>query len=129
VEGFSERSKIEVELDIPEELGRLPDELELVLFRVVQESLTNIHRHSGSSCAKIRLVRLPAAVTVEISDRGQGIPPDRLRDLRAAKAGVGVRGMQERVRQFGGTLEITSTEVGATVAVSLPHKQAVRTAS
>jgi PAS domain S-box-containing protein len=129
VEGFSERSKIEVELDLPEELGRLPDELELVLFRVVQESLTNIHRHSGSSRATIRLARLPAAVTVEISDRGQGIPPDRLRDLRAAKAGVGVRGMQERVRQFGGTLEITSTKVGATVAVSLPHEQAARTAS
>ncbi len=73
VDGFSERSKIKVELEIPEELGRLPRELELVIFRVVQESLTNIHRHSGSSTARIRLSQNEDAVEFEISDRGKGI--------------------------------------------------------
>ncbi len=120
VEGFTERSKIQVELELPEEMERLPREIELALFRVVQESLTNVHRHSASPTAKISLARLEDRVRVEISDRGKGISEEKQRNLTAAKAGVGVRGMQERVRQFGGTMEIVSSGEGTTVVVWLP---------
>jgi PAS domain S-box-containing protein len=120
VEGFSERSKIQVDLELPPDLGRLPGELELVIFRVVQESLTNVHRHSGSSSAKIRLTRSERAVEFEISDQGKGIPLGRLGEMTAAKIGVGVRGMEERVRQFRGTLQITSSPDGTHVAAKIP---------
>ena len=120
VDGFSERSKIKVELDLPAEPGSLSKELELVIFRVVQESLTNIHRHSGSSSARIYLVHSPRAVEFEISDSGKGISPEKQREMTTAKAGVGVRGMEERIRQFGGTLQITSSHEGTKVAVKLP---------
>jgi PAS domain S-box-containing protein len=120
VDGFSERSKIQVELEFPPDFGRLPAELELVIFRVVQESLTNVHRHSGSSSARIRLTQSERAVEFEISDRGKGIPPGRLGEMTAAKFGVGVRGMEERVRQFRGTLQITSSPEGTLVAAKIP---------
>jgi PAS domain S-box-containing protein len=120
VDGFSQRSKISVEIDLAHELGRLPKELELVIFRVVQEGLTNVHRHSGSSSAKIQLRRSNDAVHFEISDAGKGIHPDRERELTMAKAGVGIRGMEERVRQFGGTFEIHSDPQGTKVRVMLP---------
>lgn len=120
VEGFTKRSKIRVELELPKHMGRLPREIELALFRVVQESLTNVHRHSASPTAKISLMRLEDRVTVEISDRGKGIPEAKQRDLTAAKSGVGMRGMQERVGEFGGTLGIVSGKDGTTVVVSLP---------
>jgi len=118
--GFSERSEIDVELDLPPAFGRIPKELELVVFRVVQESLTNIHRHSGSSSARIHLARSQDSVQVEVTDHGKGIAPEKLQQLTAAKAGVGVRGMEERVRQLGGTFEITSSPQGTKVAVALP---------
>ncbi len=120
VEGFSERSKIEVALELQKTGERLPRELELVLFRVVQEALTNVHRHSGSLTAAVRLAQAGNRVSVEIADRGKGIPIEKQHDLTSAKAGVGVRGMEERVRQFGGTLEIASSEQGTTVTASLP---------
>jgi two-component system NarL family sensor kinase len=120
VEGFAERSKIEVDLKLSEDLRRLPKDLELVIFRVVQESLTNIHRHSGSSSASIQLVCSDSAVDLEISDAGKGISPQRQRELNSARSGVGVRGMEERVRQFGGTLEISSSKQGTKVVVHLP---------
>jgi PAS domain S-box-containing protein len=120
LDGFSKRSKIEVDLDLPPNLARLPKELELVIFRVVQESLTNIHRHSGSSSARIHLSRSASTVSFEISDRGKGISPERQQQLTAARAGVGVRGMEERVRQFGGTLEIVSDQTGTKVSGVLP---------
>ena len=120
VDGFSERSKIKVELEFPADLGRLPKELELVIFRIVQESLTNIHRHSGSSSARISLTRSDDAVEFEISDRGKGISPEKQQETTAARAGVGVRGMQERVRQFDGTLQIVSNSDGTRVVVILP---------
>ena len=120
VEGFSERSKIKVDLDLPVGIERLPRELELVLFRVVQESLTNVHRHSGSPSANIHLTRSENRVAIEISDRGKGISIEKQRELTSAKAGVGVRGMEERVRQFDGTLQIASSHEGTQVTVSLP---------
>ena len=120
VDGFSQRSNIKVELDLAHELGRLPKELELVIFRVVQEGLTNVHRHSGSSSAKIQLRRSGDAVHCEISDAGKGIGPERQRELTMAKAGVGIRGMEERVRQFRGSFEIQSDPQGTKVRVMLP---------
>ncbi len=120
VDGFSERSEIKVALELPADRLRLPRELELVIFRVVQESLTNVHRHSGSSSAKVRLARSETAVEFEISDQGKGISPERLREMSAARVGVGLRGMEERVRQFGGTLRISSGDKGTNVAVSIP---------
>jgi PAS domain S-box-containing protein len=120
VEGFSERSKIKVDLDLPADMGRLPDDLELVIFRVVQESLTNIHRHSESSSARIHLACSKSAVEFEISDQGQGISPEKQKEMTAARTGVGIRGMQERVRQFGGTLRIVSDDNGTKVIVTLP---------
>jgi PAS domain S-box-containing protein len=124
VEGFSERSKIKVDLQLPEDLGRLPNDLELVIFRVVQESLTNIHRHSGSASARIHLTRSENAVEFEISDQGKGIPQEKQGEMNAARSGLGVRGMQERVRQFGGTLRIVSGDSGTKVIVALPLNSA-----
>ncbi len=124
VEGFSERSKIKVDLQLPANLGRLPKELELVIFRVVQECLTNVHRHSGSESAKLLLTRSSGAVEFEISDRGKGIPKTRQQEMTTSRAGVGVRGMEERIRQFGGTLKITSGRGGTTVVATLPLNQA-----
>jgi signal transduction histidine kinase len=120
VEGFSKRSGITVELELPEDSSRIPRALELAVFRVVQESLTNIHRHSGSASAKISLIRTAKAVRVEIIDRGKGISSNGWQEMAAAQVGVGVRGMEERVRQFGGTLKIDSSPTGTTVTAMIP---------
>ena len=122
IRGFSARSGVAVDLAFPPDLGRFSHELEIVLFRVVQECLTNIHRHSGSASAAIDLRRLERALLLEISDQGRGISAEKLREMNAAKVGVGVgvRGMEERVRQFNGTLTIDSTSAGTKVRVTLP---------
>lgn len=120
VEGFSKRSGIAVELELPADSKRIPKALESVVFRVVQESLTNIHRHSGSPSATIRLIRSAKTVHVEIADRGKGISAEKRQEMTAARVGVGVRGMEERVRQFGGTLLIDSTAAGTIVSATIP---------
>jgi PAS domain S-box-containing protein len=120
VEGFSKRSGIVVDLELPADSKRIPRALESVVFRVVQESLTNIHRHAGSPSATIRLIRSAKTVRVEIADRGKGISAEKRREMTAARVGVGVRGMEERVRQFGGTLQIDSTPAGTTVSATIP---------
>ncbi len=120
VNGFSERSSIKVDLELPDDFGRLPNQLELVVFRIVQESLTNIHRHSGSASASIHARRSEGAIRLQIRDRGKGISPEKMSELKLSQSGVGLRGMEERVRQFGGTLEIASSSEGTTVTVSLP---------
>jgi signal transduction histidine kinase len=121
VEGFSQRSKIDVDLDLPEHFGRLPRESETAIFRVVQECLTNIHRHSGSSAARIRLRQRDSEIAVEISDKGKGIPPEKREEMSSAGTpGVGIRGMRERLRQLGGTLDLTSNATGTVVTVRLP---------
>ena len=119
-EGFSKRSGIAINLEVPQDLTRLPRTLEMVIFRVVQESLTNIHRHANSPSAEIRLTRSDENIQVEIIDRGKGISPDRLRQMTAVRVGVGVRGMEERVRQFGGTLQVDSSPAGTKVSVTIP---------
>jgi signal transduction histidine kinase len=121
VEGFVRRSKIDVDLDLPDAFGRLPRESETAIFRVVQECLTNIHRHSGSSHAKIRLRQREHEVFVEIEDKGKGIPAEKIQEMALAGApGVGIRGMRERLRQLGGTMEINSNGSGTVIAVRLP---------
>lgn len=121
VDGFAQRSKIEVELDCPNDFGRLPRIVETAAFRLVQECLTNIHRHSGSPTAKIRLRHSDHQVTVEVEDKGKGIPADKLEEMSSIGIpGVGITGMRERVRQLGGTLEIGSNGSGTTVQARLP---------
>ncbi len=119
-EGFSKRSGIAINLEVPQDLTRLPRTLEMVIFRVVQESLANIHRHANSPSAEIRLTRSDDNIHVEIVDRGKGISPERLRQMSAVRVGVGVRGMEERVRQFGGTLRVESSSAGTQVHVVIP---------
>jgi signal transduction histidine kinase len=121
VDGFSVRSKIRVDLDLPEDFGRLPRESETAIFRVVQECLTNIHRHSESSIARIRIRQRDHEVMAEIEDKGKGIPPEKQMEMASnGTPGVGIRGMRERIRQLGGTLEINSNGSGTVVVVKLP---------
>ena len=119
VEGFVERSKIKVDLEIPRDFGRLSRDLETAIFRVVQECLTNIHRHSGSLLAKIRISRTEKDIRVEVQDRGKGMSVKRRGIDSMGKAGVGIRGMQERVRQLGGTFQIgTQSDGSGTIIIA-----------
>jgi PAS domain S-box-containing protein len=123
VHGFSERSSIDAQLTVLSEFGRLPQEVELALFRIVQESLANIQRHSGSSAAEIRLRQENSSVTLEVMDFGRGmVLPGNGNGTANARLGVGIAGMRERMSQLGGQLEIISasggTTVRATIAVS-----------
>lgn len=120
-EGFAQRSAIKVDLQVSAGFDRLPQEMEIALFRVVQECLTNIHRHSGSPTATVRLNRATEGVEVEISDSGQGIASDRLRGGKIV-SGVGMMGIEERMRQFGGSVKVTSSENGTSVIASIPRK-------
>jgi PAS domain S-box-containing protein len=118
VEGFAERSKIKVDLHLDRAVGRLPAELETAIFRIVQECLTNIHRHSGSSSASIVITRDPHHVRIEVRDQGQGMPTP------SPRAGVGIQGMRERVRLLGGQLEIESGNGGTRVTAVFPANAA-----
>jgi PAS domain S-box-containing protein len=122
VEGYSKRSGVQVELDLPDGRERLGNETELALFRIVQESLTNIHRHSGGSRATIRMRRTEKEVTLVISDDGNGMDAQTLEKLRreGAVLGVGIAGMKQRLRQLGGRLEIDSGGGGTAVTASVP---------
>jgi signal transduction histidine kinase len=128
VEGFAQRSGIAVDFETSPEFGRLPDDMEIALFRTVQEALTNIHRHSGSSTARIRLSRSERSVDLEITDTGTGIPAQRIHDEKVI-GGVGIMGMHERMRQFGGDAEIHSSLKGTIVAATIPLKNSLRNAS
>lgn len=124
VDGFSERSNIKVDLEIPSDFGRLPNDTELALFRIVQECLTNIHRHSGSDTAAIRIQRKGSRLVVQVQDTGKGIPKEKQRELTATgRSGVGFGGMRERVRQLGGILEIKSEGNGTVVSAILNIEQ------
>jgi signal transduction histidine kinase len=122
--GFAERSGVKVDLELPDSLQRLPRDTETVLFRIVQESLTNIHRHAGSSMAVIRVRRDPDKLVLEIEDSGHGIPTASLAQIkRGGGSGVGIASMIERMQQLGGHLEVTSGDhgnTGTTVRVWLP---------
>jgi PAS domain S-box-containing protein len=121
VAGFAERSGVKTDLELPESFERLPRDIETALFRIVQESLINIHRHAGSQSARIRLRRDPETLVLEIEDRGRGIPGALLtRIISGEGAGVGIAAMRERIEQLGGELEITSSDNGTTVRLGLP---------
>lgn len=120
VKGFGERSGIQVSLDMPAELGRLGRDVEITLYRIVQEALSNVHRHSHSRTAKITLSLRVDSVTLEIADQGCGLPPSP----DGHRLGVGIAGMRERVRLLGGSLELKSGQPGTTIRVVLPFAAA-----
>jgi PAS domain S-box-containing protein len=120
VQGVAELSRLKIDLDIAEGLDRFPREIELAIFRVIQECLTNIIRHSGSKTATIRLSRAVESVSLEIRDQGQGISAEKLLAIQSQRAGVGVTGMRERVRHLGGMLNIQSNAGGTEVCVQIP---------
>ena len=121
LEGYAERSNLAVDVQIPADFGRLPADMETAIFRIVQEALTNVYRHSGSATATVRIARISQLVQVEVQDHGNGIPPEKLSALTAnGSFGVGIRGMRERVKQFGGSLEIKSNSQGTLLMASLP---------
>jgi PAS domain S-box-containing protein len=124
VEGFSQRSGIRVELEMAGENDRLPREIEDMLFRVVQEGLTNIHLHSEASQASIRVVHNPEEVTLDVSDNGRGIALELLEKFRThgVLPGIGLASMEERVRQLGGSLEIVSNRQGTAITARVPLK-------
>ena len=121
VDGFAERSKIQVDLEVPADFERLGRESETAIFRTVQECLTNIHRHSESPTARIRIAASDGHVCVEVEDRGKGVPPEKQFELASTGTpGVGIRGMRERLRQLGGSLDIHSNGKGTLIVARLP---------
>ena len=125
LDGFTARSGIETTFEIQPEIDRLSRDAELAFFRVLQEALTNVHRHSKSSVAHIRLLTSEENVLLEIQDEGKGMAADSLEDSPGGKAtpvGVGLRGMNERMRQLGGRLEVISNGEGTTLRALVPIK-------
>jgi PAS domain S-box-containing protein len=121
VRGLTERSGLEIAFKISEGFGRLPREMELAIFRLVQESLTNIHRHSGSKRATIEISRTPEQVLLEVWDEGKGISREKLADIQSRGAGFGIRGMRERARQFNGEMTIESSGKGTLFRITMPQ--------
>jgi signal transduction histidine kinase len=122
VEGFGKRSGIDVKLDIFDGDVRLPEATELVLFRVLQESLTNVHRHSGATRADVSLHSSGNEVILRVTDYGRGMPPSVLQSLRddGSGGGVGLAGMTERIREIGGRLKIRSSAIGTEIVARVP---------
>jgi PAS domain S-box-containing protein len=125
LEGLQQRSGLSTELNIPADFGRLAPDVELAIFRLVQECLTNIHRHSGSKTAVIRIAREPDKIYAEVQDHGKGMSPERFAEVQSqgAGAGVGIRGMRERVRQAHGELNVNSNALGTTITAIFPAKR------
>ena len=120
IRGLKERSGLEVTLAIPDDFGRLTPEMELVIFRIVQECLTNVHRHSGSRVAAIEIKRGSGNITLSVQDEGSGIPSAKLLEIESQGGGVGIRGMRERVLQCGGKMALQSGARGTKISVSFP---------
>jgi len=129
VEGFASRSRIEVNLQMPPRFKRLDSSVELPLFRVLQECLTNIHRHSESKTATVKVEADEGRVSLEISDRGKGFPKRDSTLISGKRSGVGINGMRERLKDLGGTLEIHSTNQGTTVRAEIPVRGDARAAT
>jgi signal transduction histidine kinase len=126
-EGFARRTGIRVDLDLAGDLPRLPQDAETALFRVVQECLSNVQRHSGSSEAKIRITWEPDTLVLEVEDKGRGFQAAAQADGRTgSRVGMGLTGMKERMRHLGGRLETKSDSHGTTIRASLPVGEAVR---
>jgi signal transduction histidine kinase len=122
VEGFGLRSGLKLTLDAPNDPVRLPDAIELALFRVLQEALTNVHRHSGASAADILIRRSSGEVILEVNDNGHGMSQEMLDRFREAGTGtgVGLMSMHERARELGGTIQIESGSTGTSVRIAIP---------
>jgi PAS domain S-box-containing protein len=123
LDGFSKRSNIHTTFQADPSFGRITPEGELALFRILQESLTNVHRHSGSSTAAVKLSRMNGEAILEVADSGKGIAPKLQQDFGenwAGSLGVGLRGMNARVSQLGGKLEVKSTGKGTVVTAHVP---------
>jgi signal transduction histidine kinase len=132
VEGFSQRSGISVRLDLAEEFPRLPAEIETALFRIVQEGLTNVHRHSGGQKACVGLKICEQQICATITDDGHGMPEEILRSVGRGQGGVGLMGMYERVKKLGGRIHIDSGGLGTTIKAELPfadHRKSSMTAA
>jgi signal transduction histidine kinase len=120
VDGLAARSGIEIDLQIPEDFGRVPAVVELTIFRIVQEALTNVHRHSKSKDAVIRITRDDNKVSLEIEDHGTGMSAQKLDQIQTRGSGVGIRGMRERLRQLRGEMSIESTPTGTKISLQIP---------
>jgi signal transduction histidine kinase len=120
-QGFNQRTGIQVEIEIPPDFGRLGNDMETTLFRIVQEGLANVHKHSGSRLAVIRLQRDAREVRLVLDDRGRGLPEASYTQAKGfVRFGVGIMGMRERAEQLGGRLELSSNDAGARLTVTLP---------
>ena len=128
IQGFAKRSGVTVSLDIATEQERLPMSVEIVLFRILQESLTNVHRHSGATQVSVSFQRQLEAMVLEIRDNGRGITAERLNRLResSAETGVGLAGMHERMHELNGQLEIDSDGHGTTLRAIVPRPARTR---
>src|SRR5580693_3155570 len=128
IEGFTQRSKVKVDLNVSLGADRLPEIVERTLFRIVQESLTNIFRHSGSDTARVQIETRSEIVRLEVADNGKGIREEIMTTLNSSggQLGVGIRGMRERVRQLGGWLQIKSRPTGTTIIVTLSVQESVK---
>jgi two-component system, NarL family, sensor kinase len=122
VQGLADRGGLDIDLDIPEHFERFSPEMEVVIFRIVQECLTNTHRHSGSKTARIVVARKGENVYVEVQDHGNGMSRDRFAEVQSHGTGVGLRGMRERVRQLHGDLSIESNSLGTKISATFPAK-------
>ncbi|HEX3585627.1 MAG TPA: CHASE3 domain-containing protein [Candidatus Angelobacter sp.] len=122
VSGFSQRSGIPVSLDLPPDLPRLSEAVEIALFRVLQESLTNVHRHSQAASAEIKVENDAEQIMIEVMDHGRGMPARVLQQLKGdgIRLGVGLAGMRERVHELGGNFEVTSDESGTVIRARVP---------
>jgi signal transduction histidine kinase len=120
--GFTERSDVQVTVELSPDIGRLPPNVEISIFRIVQECLTNVYRHSGSKTASIKMWPSDEKMlTLQVSDQGKGMPLERsIAMSRGASRGVGLSGMRERARELGGSLEVQSNENGTTVTAAFP---------
>jgi two-component system sensor histidine kinase UhpB len=123
-DGITKRSQIEVKLELAEEIGRLPEDLELAVFRIVQECLANVYRHSGSKSATIRLDRDSQELLLQVEDEGRGMSPQLLSTIQTSGSGVGLRGIQERIRPFSGSFDIQSDRHGTKIEVKFPLQKA-----
>jgi signal transduction histidine kinase len=125
-DGFSRRGKVQVKLEVPDGLTRMPQEVELALFRILQEGLTNVHKHSGSQVVEITVWASSSTVSLRMKDFGKGIPADVIESFKKSPAGLGVglAGMRERIRDLGGRLELKSDGNGAIIEATIPFVKA-----
>ena len=118
--GFGERTGIDVELVVPEDLGRLSTAMEMDMFRIVQECLMNVHRHSGSRTALVKLELETDRIVLKVEDSGRGMPINTSGDKTSRLFGVGLSGMRQRLRHLGGRLEIASSSCGTRITAIVP---------